>query len=193
MTLPRPPVLAVLALFAVPVPRVARTQALADSSPARTAAAPVYFGRTYVTGSDVVAGARGYLGVPYVLGGTTPKAFDCSGFVRWVFREQGVVLPRTAREQAAFGSAPPPGGELRAGDLLFFYGGNGAQHIAIYVGGDTIIHASSTGQRVRLDRLAGRGTNRTWFSRRLIAVRRILPVEPTARSIPSDTGYVGGS
>lgn len=133
--------------------------------------------RGRVEGSDVVRSARRYLGVPYRLGGETPQAFDCSGFVRWVFAEYGIGFPRTAHEQAAFGDAPPPGGELRAGDLLFFYGGAGAQHIAIYVGGDTIIHASSSRRRVTLDRLAGRGARRNWFNQRLIAVRRVLPAE----------------
>jgi cell wall-associated NlpC family hydrolase len=115
-----------------------------------------------------------------VLGGSTPRAFDCSGFVRYVFAEFDVSLPRTAREQAAVGEAPFPG-ELEPGDLLFFYGGQGAQHIAIYVGGDTIVHASSRSRRVRLDRLAGTGAHRNWFGQRLIAVRRVAPVEGVFR------------
>ncbi|MBX6332769.1 MAG: C40 family peptidase [Gemmatimonadaceae bacterium] len=127
-----------------------------------------------VDGATIVATARRYLGVPYRFGGTTPRAFDCSGFVRWVFAEHHIRFPRTAHEQAAVGHAPPPG-DLEPGDLLFFYGGQGAQHIAIYVGADTIIHASSTAHRVKLDRLPGHGFKRSWFGQRLIAVRRVLP------------------
>lgn len=130
-----------------------------------------------VTGEDVVLSARQYIGVRYVLGGSTPRAFDCSGFVRYVYAEHGIDLPRTAREQAGFGDAPSPG-DLRPGDLLFFYGGNGAQHIAMYVGGDTIIHASSSRGRVTLDRLSGSLTRPTWFGRRLIAIRRIIRQDP---------------
>jgi cell wall-associated NlpC family hydrolase len=132
--------------------------------------------RAPVRGEDVVRTAKRYLGVRYVLGGTTPRAFDCSGFVRWIFAQHGVRMPRTAKEQAAVGDAPVPG-DLQAGDLLFFFGGRGAQHIAVYVGGDTIIHASSSGKRVRLDRFGGTRARPTWFGRRLIAVRRVLPAE----------------
>ncbi|NUO64796.1 MAG: C40 family peptidase [Gemmatimonadaceae bacterium] len=134
--------------------------------------------RGTVTGTDIVRAARQYLGVRYKWGGTTPRAFDCSGFTRWVFARYGIELPRTAHEQAAFGAAPFPG-DLRPGDLLFFYGGQGAQHIAIYVGADTIIHASSTGHRVKLDVIKQRGSNRNWFRNRLIAVRRIVPMQGT--------------
>jgi cell wall-associated NlpC family hydrolase len=134
--------------------------------------------RGVVDGSAIVETARHYLGVRYVLGGTTPRAFDCSGFVRYVFAQHGLAFPRTAHEQAALGRAPAPG-ELEPGDLLFFYGGRGAQHIAIYIGGDSIIHASSSGHRVKLDRLPGRGARRSWFGQRLIAVRRVLPADGT--------------
>jgi cell wall-associated NlpC family hydrolase len=132
--------------------------------------------RGTVTGSDIVRVARKYLGVRYRLGGTTPRAFDCSGFVRYVFGEYGIGLPRTAHEQAALGTAPFPG-DLRPGDLLFFYGGRGAQHIAIYIGADTIIHASSASRRVRLDLLSTAGKRKGWLRQRLIAVRRLAPTE----------------
>ena len=145
-----------------------------------------------VDGNTVVETARHYLGVRYVLGGTTPKAFDCSGFIRYVFALHGLTLPRTAHEQAAYGIAPNER-ELEPGDLLFFYGGQGAQHIAMYIGGDSIIHASSGGHRVMLARLSGSGAHRTWFGQRLIAVRRVLPAIgtfdlPASLAIPDPFG-----
>ncbi|HEU5186752.1 MAG TPA: C40 family peptidase [Gemmatimonadaceae bacterium] len=158
-------------LLAAPFPALGQ----ARQAPTPTALRTVQV-RAPVRGEDVVRTAKQYLGVRYVLGGTTPRAFDCSGFVRWIFAQHGVNMPRTAKEQAAVGDAPPPG-DLQPGDLLFFFGGSGAQHIAVYVGGDTIIHASSSGKRVKLDRFGGTRRRPTWFGQRLIAVRRILPAE----------------
>jgi peptidoglycan DL-endopeptidase CwlO len=149
-----------------------------------------------VDGSTVVETARHYLGVRYLLGGTTPKAFDCSGFIRYVFALHGLQLPRTAHEQAAVGLAPDER-QLEPGDLLFFYGGHGAQHIAMYIGGDSIIHASSSGHRVKTDRLPGAGGHRNWFGQRLIAVRRVLPAVgtvdlPASLAIPDPFGNHSG-
>ena len=163
--------LSVFAVLAIAAPRLAVAQR-------KTSAVVV---RGTVTGSDIVRAARDYVGVRYVWGGATPRAFDCSGFTRYVFARYGIALPRTAHEQAAFGDAPFPG-DLRAGDLLFFSGGRGAQHIAIYVGGDTIIHASSSSKRVKLDLIrphGGQWARHNWFRNRLIAVRRVLPMEGT--------------
>ncbi len=163
--------LSVFALLAIAAPRLASAQR-------KTSAVVV---RGTVTGSDIVRAARDYVGVRYVWGGDTPRAFDCSGFTRYVFARYGIALPRTAHEQAAFGDAPFPG-DLRPGDLLFFSGGRGAQHIAIYVGGDTIIHASSSAKRVKLDLIrphGGQWARHNWFRNRLIAVRRVLPMEGT--------------
>ena len=163
--------LVVSTIAALALPRAATAQA------ARSAIAV----RGTVTGADIVRAARDYLGVRYVWGGDTPRAFDCSGFTRYVFARYGIALPRTAHEQAAVGDAPFPG-DLRPGDLLFFSGGQGAQHIAIYVGGDTIIHASSSAKRVKLDLIkphGGRWAKHNWFRNRLIAVRRVLPMEGT--------------
>ena len=170
----------------------AATGSRSVSAQAARLAVPGISVRGVVRGEDVVRTARRYVGVPFRLGGTTPRAFDCSGFVRYVFAQHGIALPRTAHEQAAFGSAPSVR-ELEPGDLLFFYGGRGAQHIAIYAGNDSIIHASSGGHRVKLDRLPGAADRRSWFGRRLIAVRRILPLDgtfelPTAMSMGAPTG-----
>ena len=118
--------------------------------------------------------AKRYLGTRYRLGGTKPSAFDCSGFVRYVFARHGIELPRTAREQAETGHPIVVGPDsLRVGDLLFFRTPRGsASHVAIYAGGGRIIHASSGSRRVRYDDLASpRGK---WFIQRLTSVRRVL-------------------
>ena len=123
---------------------------------------------------QVLKTAKRYLGTRYRLGGTKPTAFDCSGFVRYVFARHGVELPRTARDQAARGHRIVVGADsLRVGDLLFFRTPRGrASHVAIYVGDGRIIHASSGSRRVRYDDLdSPRGR---WFIQNLSEVRRVL-------------------
>ena len=167
---------ACLALAALPG-RPAGAQALewAPSTVASASAPPREPGT--VDGPALLQAARRYLGVPYVWGGESARALDCSGFVQRAFADIGVAMPRTAREQAGVGDAPYPG-DLQVGDLLFFWGGDGAQHVAIYAGRDSIIHASSRHGRVRMDRLRGTGLRRSWFGRRLIAVRRVRVAAP---------------
>lgn len=123
----------------------------------------------------VLATADDYLGTRYTYGGSTPQSgFDCSGFVQFVYRRNGVTLPRTSRQQATAGRALPARLDgLRAGDLLFFsQNGDVVDHVAIYTGNDRILHSSSSGGGVRYDDLgSARGR---WFVDRLVAARRVL-------------------
>jgi cell wall-associated NlpC family hydrolase len=124
--------------------------------------------------NGVLTTASRYLGTRYRFGGARPDAFDCSGFVRYVFARHGVALPRTAREQAAIGQ-PVAGGldSLRVGDLLFFATRRGrAGHVAIYVGEGRIIHASAGSRRVRYDNLSS--TRGRWFITHLSSLRRVI-------------------
>ncbi|MGH9424148.1 MAG: C40 family peptidase, partial [Thermoanaerobaculia bacterium] len=91
-----------------------------------------------------------YVGVPYVWGGSTPRGFDCSGFVQYVYRANGVELPRTSRQMAHAGlKLPVDVHSLREGDLMLFSGKNGEiDHVALYAGGNTILHSSSSGHGV---------------------------------------------
>lgn len=91
--------------------------------------------------SKVLDSARDLVGTPYRFGGTTPKGFDCSGFVRYNARQAGAELPRTAREQYSATKAVDKE-ELRPGDLVFFNTrGRGVGHVGIYVGDNKFIHA----------------------------------------------------
>ena len=123
---------------------------------------------------SVLRTASRYVGTRYRLGGTKPNAFDCSGFVRYVFARQGVTLPRTASEQSSMGHPLVVGVDsLEVGDLLFFRTARGqAAHVAIYAGNGRIIHASAGSRRVRYDDLASpRGR---WFIEHLSSARRII-------------------
>jgi cell wall-associated NlpC family hydrolase len=99
----------------------------------------------------VVGIAMHYLGVPYVWGGSTPRGFDCSGFVAYVFAQIGVSLPHSS--YAMFGMGTPISiGDLQPGDLVFF---TGASHMGIYIGGGQFIHAPHTGDVVKISSLSG--------------------------------------
>lgn len=96
--------------------------------------------------------ARQLVGVPYLWGGTSPKALDCSGFTKTVFQLNGLQLNRDARQQANQGGNIDPGKHfenLHKGDLLFF-GRKGTSrapeqitHVAIYLEDGNYIHAAS--------------------------------------------------
>lgn len=97
-----------------------------------------------VIGRRVVANSMQYLGVPYVFGGTTPSGFDCSGYVRYVFANAGIYLPRTADAQYECGYAVSTS-ELVPGDLVFFSTYEaGPSHVGIYLGDGNFINASSS-------------------------------------------------
>lgn len=100
-----------------------------------------------------IAAARSVLGVPYVWGATGPDAFDCSGLTGWAYRQAGVELPRTSREQWAVGRHVNLA-ELAPGDLLFWATDTAdpatIHHVGLYVGDGTMIAAPDTGDVVKV-------------------------------------------
>lgn len=93
--------------------------------------------------------AEKYLGFPYVWGGSSPAtSFDCSGFVSWVVNNCGngwSVGRQTAEGLRGCCTYVPPS-EAKPGDLIFFQGTyhtQGASHVGIYVGNDTMIHCGN--------------------------------------------------
>ena len=128
-----------------------------------------------------------YVGTRYRWGGASPsEGFDCSGFVRYVFAQHGIELPRVARSQARAGRAVPARlTGLQAGDLLFFaQRGPSIDHVAIYAGEGRIVHASRRGYGVRYDDLTGaRGR---WYAQRLVAVRRVIESDDPPPVLPRD-------
>ena len=92
-------------------------------------------------GADPVAEAQAFLGSPYEWGGMTERGIDCSGLVHMAFRRAGRVIPRDAHQQEAAGE-PVPADDLRPGDLVTYGGPEGADHIAFWLGGGRILHAT---------------------------------------------------
>ncbi|HEY3209063.1 MAG TPA: NlpC/P60 family protein [Actinomycetota bacterium] len=93
-----------------------------------------------------VRAAYSAIGVPYKWGGSNPKeGFDCSGLTMWSWAQAGVSLPHSSAAQYAV--LPHVGrGQLKPGDLLFFY--TPISHVAMYVGGNQMIHAKHPGTTV---------------------------------------------
>jgi peptidoglycan DL-endopeptidase CwlO len=111
----------------------------------------------------VVGIAMHYLGVPYVWGGASPRGFDCSGLVMYVFAQMGISLPHSSYSQAAMGT-PVSISQLQPGDLVFF---TGASHVGIYIGGGQFIHAPHTGDVVKISSLSGYYTSAFYTARRI--------------------------
>jgi len=105
--------------------------------------------------NTIVKTAFKFMGVPYVFGGSTPNGFDCSGFVQYVFRLNGIKVPRMAHHQYYAGT-PIKKSQIRPGDLVFFETYTaGISHVGIYIGNSRFIHASSRGA-VRINSLKER-------------------------------------
>lgn len=112
--------------------------------------------------------ARKLIDVPYKWGGVTPKGFDCSGFVWYVFDKNSLYLPRTADVQYRAGKTVARG-NLQRGDLVFFTTYEaGASHTGIYLEKGNFIHASSS-KGVMVSNLAD-----SYWKPRYLGARRIL-------------------
>ena len=104
-----------------------------------------------LTAGNIINSAKKFMGIPYLWGGTSAKAMDCSGFTKTVFFLNGVLLPRDASQQVNVGvpvDTKNGFSKLQPGDLLFF--GTKATdstkekvtHVGIYIGNDEFIHES---------------------------------------------------
>lgn len=100
---------------------------------------------------QVLSIAASKRGTPYVYGATGPRAFDCSGYTRWVFAKIGRHLPRTADAQSN-SVRHVRASDRRPGDLVFFGSGH-VYHVGIYAGRDSIWHAPRPGRSVHREHL----------------------------------------
>ena len=103
-------------------------------------------------GAAAVAFAEAQLGKPYEYGSDGPGSFDCSGLTLGAWKAAGVSLPRTSQQQFKIGTEIAKA-DLKAGDLVFFYGSE-PSHVAIYVGDGVLIHAPRAGRTVEYSKLA---------------------------------------
>jgi len=130
------------------------------------------------SGSNAGGNADGYAlsgtalslrGAPYRNGGIDPASgFDCSGFVKYVYEQHGVKMPREVREQFRVGKNVDRD-QLEPGDLVFFSTvAPGASHVGIMIGGDQFVHAPSETGVVRVESL-----NQQYWATRYIGAKRV--------------------
>ncbi|GLY42659.1 hydrolase Nlp/P60 [Amycolatopsis sp. NBRC 101858] len=89
-------------------------------------------------------------GSAYVWGATGPSTFDCSGLMLWAYKQAGITLPRSSREQSTFGAAVPRD-QLQPGDLVFYY--SPVSHVGMYIGDGKMVHAPDSGDVVKISPL----------------------------------------
>jgi cell wall-associated NlpC family hydrolase len=140
-----------------------------SGAPAEPAAA------TITVQPAVIALALSLRGTPYLNGGSDPAGFDCSGFVQWVFAQQGLALPREVKQQYRAGRDVDTD-NVKAGDLVFFETVSpGASHVGIALGGGEFVHAPSSRGVVRVERY----TTGYWADR-WVGARRVVTGEPAS-------------
>ncbi|HEX3076011.1 MAG TPA: NlpC/P60 family protein [Lachnospiraceae bacterium] len=103
--------------------------------------------------ADMVSFAKQFLGNPYVWGGTSlTNGTDCSGFVMSIYAHFGYGISRTSRAQAGNGSTISAS-SVRPGDLVFYSNGGGINHVAMYIGGGQVIHASNPRTGIKISNM----------------------------------------
>jgi cell wall-associated NlpC family hydrolase len=113
-----------------------------------------------------VNAAKKLQGVRYTYGGTSPQTgFDCSGYVSYVMKQQGVSLPRRSQDMYNTGKKVS---SLLPGDLVFYNtSGKGISHVAIYIGNGQIIHSAS--KNVKVDSMSS-----GYWKQRYVGAKRVL-------------------
>ena len=122
-------------------------------------------------GKEVVEFAKKYLGYKYVAGGSSPSTgFDCSGFTTYVFRNFGVSLNRSSKDQIKNGTAVSKS-NLQPGDIVIFknQGKTAIGHVGIYIGSGNFIHAANKKEGVVITALSS-----SYYSQRYVGARRVI-------------------
>jgi cell wall-associated NlpC family hydrolase len=144
--------------------------------------------------SRLIHYAESFLGAPYRFGGEGKQGMDCSAFVKKIFAEFGVDLPRSAREQFKVGVRVPRD-ELTVGDLVFFRTKRTLTyptHVGIFTGSGQFIHASAQNPRcVKIDDLSS-----DFYSRMFAGGTRpkqLPDAHPQVKVAPETSDRVTGS
>jgi len=130
------------------------------------------FGFSTTKGKKIITDAKKKLGRRYVWGAVGQRdTYDCSGFTSYVYRKNGISIPRTSIRQSKFGKFVSRG-NLKKGDLIFFDTSKRRKgyvnHVGIYMGNGKFIHASSAKKKIVVSKLA------SFYAQRYRGARRPL-------------------
>lgn len=125
-----------------PAPKTAIVAPVHPAAPAVAAAKPKL--NTQQQKAQVLKLAQSLKGTRYLQGGSTPKGFDSSGYVNYLFTKNGINIPRSTNSLFQTGK-PVAKNALIAGDLVFFHtnGGKGATDVGIYLGNNTFLSVTT--------------------------------------------------
>ena len=127
-----------------PAPEIQAAKKLEEELAAAETAAAEAAEATANARQNLVNYALQFVGGPYRAGGNDPRTgVDCSGFVRYVMQHgAGISMNRSSGSQATQGHAVNSS-QMQPGDLLFYSGGSGINHVAMYIGDGMVVHAST--------------------------------------------------
>lgn len=124
------------------------------------------------TASKVIATGKQYLGTTYKFGATAgiTSAFDCSSFTQYIFKKNGVTLPRSSKDQSKVGTYVSRA-NLKAGDLIFSDTNRDGviNHVSLYIGNGKLLHTYKVGVGVTISTFAGSTWDKTY-----VTARRVL-------------------
>jgi len=131
---------------------------------------------------EIIDTAKEFLGIKYVWAANGPNCFDCSGFTKYVYKQNGITLPRYSGHQANVGIKVSYN-ELEKGDLVFFdtehkFKGK-VNHVGIYIGNGKFIHASSAKKKVIITSF----NKKPFYKRRFLRGERVINSSGTYASL----------
>ncbi|MGW3633393.1 C40 family peptidase [Streptomyces sp. NPDC005122] len=104
--------------------------------------------------ATVIAFLKAQVGDAYVMGGTGPNAWDCSGLVQAAFKQVGVDLPRVSQDQSTSGT-PVSLSNVQVGDILYWGSAGSAYHVGVYIGNGQYLDAANPSKGVVIQNLSG--------------------------------------
>ncbi|MBW7474175.1 C40 family peptidase [Paenibacillus oenotherae] len=119
----------------------------------------------------VIATGKQYLGVRYLFGAQAGRtsAFDCSSFTQYVFKRNGITIPRSSKAQAKVGVRVSKS-QLKPGDLIFSDTNRDGviNHVGIYMGNDRTLHTYRVGIGVTISKFSGSTWDKTFVTARRV-------------------------